>query len=581
MLSVATNTVSINAQRMLRNASSQQAQAMERLSSGLRINSAADDAAGMQISNRLNSQVSGLGVAMRNANDGISMLQTAEGALNESTNIILRLKELSVQAANGSNSTEDKQAIQAEVDQLLSELDRINETTSFGDRKLFESSDTSLVGGDAAEEGILGLLSGWMHEAEERIRTYYGIEADNVDIEISFLEEGDPSGISPGDGGVLAFVRYTGVDALGRGLNLELVIDKEDFEPLNAPNGGDGPLYGDRIIAHEMVHAVFNRAVNVQALPTWFNEGAAEFIAGGDERLASDVAANGGNGAGLLAAVDTFGAWPSPGTSAYYSEAYAAVRYMHEEIKNAGGNGIKDITEYLENNIGGADTLDDALANASSGAFTGEADFESSFNTNGAAFIDGLIAGGQLSNDDVGAIGGLDADGGPSLNAEDVMPNTSTAADPTVFNEIGLELSTTVDSSAQAGKGEVINFQVGAESNESIDISFSSFNATALGLDSLDVVYNPQVAINAVDRALTFIDSNRAEMGAVQNRLESTISNLSNIQENVSAGLSRIKDTDFALETAELTKSQILTQISSAILAQAQQLPQAALSLLG
>ncbi len=139
-LTVNTNIASLNTQRNINNTSNALTTSMQRLSTGSRINSAKDDAAGLQISNRLTSQVNGLNVAVRNANDGISMAQTAEGALQQSTNILQRMRELVLQAGNGSNSTEDKASLQLEVAELQTELDRISGTTSFGTKKLFDDN---------------------------------------------------------------------------------------------------------------------------------------------------------------------------------------------------------------------------------------------------------------------------------------------------------------------------------------------------------------------------------------------------------------------------------------------------------
>ncbi|MGL5392861.1 MAG: flagellin, partial [Shewanella sp.] len=134
-ITVNTNVTSMGAQKNLNKSNNALQTSMERLSSGLRINSAKDDAAGLQISNRLTSQISGLDVAMRNANDGISIAQTAEGAMQESTNILQRMRDLSLQSANGSNSADDRAAMQKEISSLQSELTRIAETTSFGGQK--------------------------------------------------------------------------------------------------------------------------------------------------------------------------------------------------------------------------------------------------------------------------------------------------------------------------------------------------------------------------------------------------------------------------------------------------------------
>ncbi|WP_327077839.1 flagellin hook IN motif-containing protein, partial [Pseudoalteromonas sp. P1-13-1a] len=162
MISVNTNVSSLNAQRNLSQSGSDLATSMERLSSGMRINSAKDDAAGLQISNRLTSQINGLSVAQRNANDGISMAQTAEGAMQESTNILQRMRELALQSANGSNSADDRDALQKEVSALQTELTRIADTTSFGGQQLLDGtygSKAFQVGANANETINLSLSS--------------------------------------------------------------------------------------------------------------------------------------------------------------------------------------------------------------------------------------------------------------------------------------------------------------------------------------------------------------------------------------------------------------------------------------
>ena len=153
MLTVNSNIASLNAQRNLQGSTNALTTAMERLSSGSRINSAKDDAAGLQISNRLTSQINGLNVAVRNANDGISIAQVAEGAMQESTNILQRMRELALQAANGSNSDDDKAALQKEVEQLQDELTRISETTAFGGRALFDGDFTDVAFQVGSESG--------------------------------------------------------------------------------------------------------------------------------------------------------------------------------------------------------------------------------------------------------------------------------------------------------------------------------------------------------------------------------------------------------------------------------------------
>ena len=155
-LSVNTNVASLNTQRNLNSSSNALATSLQRLSTGSRINSAKDDAAGLQIANRLTSQINGMGVAVKNSNDGISMAQTAEGALEQSTNILQRMRDLSLQSANGSNSPEERKALNSEVNELKKELDRIANTTSFGGKKLLDGTfgTTTFQVGSAANETI-------------------------------------------------------------------------------------------------------------------------------------------------------------------------------------------------------------------------------------------------------------------------------------------------------------------------------------------------------------------------------------------------------------------------------------------
>src|SRR5690554_74238 len=155
-LSVNTNVASLNTQRNLNNSSNALGTSLQRLSTGSRINSAKDDAAGLQIANRLTSQINGMGVAVKNSNDGISMAQTAEGALEQSTTILQRMRDLALQSANGSNSPEERKALNQEVAELKKELDRIANTTSFGGKKLLDGSfgTTTFQVGAAANETI-------------------------------------------------------------------------------------------------------------------------------------------------------------------------------------------------------------------------------------------------------------------------------------------------------------------------------------------------------------------------------------------------------------------------------------------
>ncbi|MTI13255.1 flagellin [Sansalvadorimonas verongulae] len=391
--SVNTNVFSLNAQRNLMTSGSGLQEAMQRLSSGSRINSAKDDAAGLQISNRLTSQIRGLGVAVRNANDGISLAQTAEGALQESTNILQRMRELALQSANGSNGADERAALQKEVSALQEELSRIADTTTFGGRKLLDGSfGTSdfQVGADRDQTISITLSSA----SAVDLGVQESISGFGVDFTTSFRRDniGEATNAAPASARIDELVTFD----FGSGNTTSVLIKQ---------NSSD-----------EEFLTAFNTALNADGLYAREN-----------------------SGTGAI-------------------EFYAETTTSFDVVSNADGT-------------------------------TG-------------AFVSGTAA-------------------------------TITPAG-----------STTVTGVTVATQSEAQN------------------------------------AVSSIDAALKTIDGQRADLGAVQNRLTSTISNLSNISENVSASRSRIQDADFAAETANLAKYQVLQQAGTAILAQANQTTQNVLSLL-
>ena len=558
-MQIITNLQSLFAQRQLDTASSGNSQALRRLSSGLRVNSARDDAAGLAVGERLRAQISGANQAWRNTNDSVSLLQTADGSLSKINDMMQRMRELAVQANNATLQASDRQALQAEANQLTQEISSIAKKAEFNGQNVFSQADAS-IGGDKDRRAVLdGLKLGWLEESEQRIKKFYGIVGDGaltMDVNLNS---------SDGAGGKLAYVSTTAVGGNGQWQNITLNLDMADFTPPNLPNGGSAPYYNDRIIAHEMVHAEMSRSMDFNSLPNWFKEGAAEFIHGADERLNADYA-GGGGWAAMIAAFNA----DSVAASAGYSAGYAALRYMHDKIKAAGGAGVKDIMTYLSNNAGS--TLDQALTNASHGAFANLAGFQTAFQTNGNAFVAAM----NLTNADTGAIGGADTDGGTVLNATDIMLDRGQRAGSNVLDGFKLNFPT------QGGGSTVkeYQFQVGANADQTIKTQIQSFSAISLGIDDIDLVQLPTFAIAHLDEALDFVNRQRANIGAVLNRLDATATNLQINAENTSAARSRIMDADFAQESAVLTRQQILTQAATAMLSQANSQPNMALSLL-
>ncbi|MEY2684057.1 MAG: hypothetical protein RJA09_1201, partial [Pseudomonadota bacterium] len=564
-LGINTNLSALTVQRQMSQVQGGLGTSLQRLSSGLRINSAKDDAAGLAISERFTSQIRGLNQAARNANDGISLMQTAEGAMGTIASNLQRIRELAVQAANGTNSGSDRQALQAEINQLAAEIDRTSVVTEFNGMRVFDQARYSAVGDLnqlAVQDGLTGAGS-WLENSETVVAQYYGLTGTGAQLDIRYT--GDTDGV----GGWLAYVQTQGTaDANGRFNDLKLQVDMADFVPPNLPDGGSAPYYNDRVIMHEMAHAVMANTTNWSDLTSnhlWFVEGTAEFIHGAEERVQGDVAAS--SAAAVVAAIGG----PS-NTSAFYSSSYSAVRYVHDRIKAAGGEGIKDVLVYMNQNAGS--TLNQALANASSGQFASAADALTQYNTNGAAFIGTF----DFTNADTGAIGGLDVDGGAVRSATSTVANQGSRSGLNVTDGFVEDYETIA-----TAKGGVTtqSFQVGANGLQTIDTRIGAMNLDTMGLrTTLDVTTLPAQTMLAVDRALDYISGQRAVVGAQMSRLEQTVVGLQISAENLSASRSRVQDADFATETSSLVRAQILQDAGMAMAAQANQLPELVLQLI-
>ncbi|HEX7635302.1 MAG TPA: flagellinolysin, partial [Noviherbaspirillum sp.] len=501
--------------------------------------------------------------AIRNANDAASLLQTADGALANTADILQRIRQLAVQANDGALSASDRQSLQQEVAQNLAELDRIAQQTEFNGEKVFSQNGGSIGGGDPNKTAVLdGLKHGWLEDAEERIKTYYGIVGDGaltMDINLNFTD---------GAGGALASVSTTSVGGNGQWQNITLNIDMADFTPPNLPDGGNAPVYNDRIIAHEMVHAEMSRSMNFAALPTWFKEGTAEFIHGGKERVTGDVGAA-GSAAALVAGAD-ISAWAND--SAHYSTGYSAVRYLHDRLKTISGGGIKDLMTYLTQNP--AATLDTALNAVTGGVYANTAAFEADWNANGANYINSSVL---VAGSDTGAIGGKDADGGAAITAQTVIPDIASKSPDQALD--GFKLNYPALGSG-GNSAKTFTFLVGTSADQTISADMHAVEAHGLGIDDINLATKPTFAIDHIDQAIDFVSQQRAAIGASLSRLDYAAKGLSVDAENLSTARSRIMDADYAEETSRLTRQQILTQSATAIVAQANAAPQLALTLL-
>ncbi|WP_137938144.1 flagellinolysin [Chitinivorax sp. B] len=556
-MQIQTNLGSLFAQRKLTQTTNGTERVLQRLSSGLRINQAGDDAAGLQISERMTSQVRGSTQAIRNVNDGVGVLQVAESAMTNVIDMLQRIRELAVQANNASLSAGDRDALQQETVQLLNGITKIGAQTEFNGDLIFSQS-TDSIGGNATRRAVAdGLKLGWIEEAESLIKKHYGIVGDGATLTINF-------DTSDGAGNVLASVSGT-VGAGGKVFNQSLNVDMADFVPPNLPDGGTAPYYNDRVIAHEMVHAVMGRAINFNAMPTWFLEGTAELIHGADERLAGDIAISGVN-----AVVNQIGgAWGS--ASIDYSSAYAATRYLHDRLKGLGvAGGIKGLMQHLSTS--GAN-LDTALNTITGGTYATAAAFVTDWQANGANFINTRM---DLTNIDTGGVGGFDADAGQVRSAKDVLSDRGSSYADKMTDGFKLTYPTVA-----GGTGSrYYQLQLGSNPQQTLTASFSAINAQALGVDDIDLIKLPSFALAHVDEAMDYLNKQRAQIGAQLSRLAFTSQNLSFHVESVSASRSRIRDADYASETASLARQRILQQSGTAMVAQANQQPRLTLQLL-
>ncbi|MGO2371048.1 MAG: flagellin [Pseudoalteromonas prydzensis] len=490
-ITVNTNVSSLNAQRNLTRSGEGLATSMERLASGMRINSAKDDAAGLQISNRLTSQINGLGVAQRNANDGISMAQTAEGAMQESTSILQRMRELALQSANGSNSSEDREALQKEVGALQDELTRIAKTTSFGGQQLLDGSfgtKSFQVGSNANE--VINMSLG-------------NVAAESLGSQ-SLSAGGSVMGI--------ATTAATAAPVNGITAETDLVISSNNGKSTAAIS------YNLSDSSKTVANAI-NKATSLGGVP----------VKASVENVVSMTfdAATAGETMTMKLNDETISLTNFNQTNV--TELAAAIN------KNANTNVVATVDENDSSKL----------------ILTGDDDIK----------IDDLAFSTIASGDATATVTG---------NKEG-----STAASL---------VNTTDDSTTLTGEIKLSGVKGFAVAGGNADVfSTATMNSTLESVKSVDLSTqaNSQSAIEVIDAALASIDGQRADLGAIQNRFGHTISNLANISENVSASRSRIQDTDFATETAQMTKNQILQQAGTSILSQANQLPQAALSLLG
>lgn len=534
---IQTNVASLNAQRNLGKTGGTLETALQRLSSGLRINSARDDAAGLGIATRMTSQIMGMNVANRNSNDAISLAQTGEGALGQMSGLLQRMRELAVQSANASNSAADRNALNDEVAQLSAELDRFAKVTDFNGLKLFDgtfSTATYQVGANA-DQSITATTSNFRTQ-------HYGT---------NFTLAG--SGYVPAVTGGLSGIGTTSSGAS------TTVYGLTGSSSGSAATSGGGTGYGFSGTL-QTANGSFGYSVGSGTTQAALNLSAKDIAEAINNQSRSGVTASARTESTL-----------SFGSTGSYTLALWGTNQV------TGGNGGNSQTVSFNitntNTAGGLSAAVDAFNQQSSKT--------------------GITAKLNDTNDGITLI----ADDGSNIILG--ASGSSALAGAVTISGAGLNGAavttalTTANANTTSGAAVTIAGQVRLDSDKTFAVSSSRLSAasfvtsggTSSNLQSVSTVDVSTVsgatnAIRIIDSALNALSTQRAKFGALQNRVEYTMQFLQSSSENLSAARSRIQDADFAAETAALSKAQILQQAGTAMLAQANQLPNSVLSLL-
>jgi flagellin len=597
-----TNISSLNAQRNLSMSQSGLATSLQRLSTGLRINSAKDDAAGMSIASRMTSQINGNNVAARNANDGISLAQTAEGGLNSATDLLQRMRDLAVQSANGSNSDQDRASIQSEVGQLKDEIDRVAKSTSFNGLNLLDGSFTAQsfqVGANATSNDRIQI-----DKIANLTTTALGTGLSGA---ASLTSGNVTAGLTAGDltlNGVQVGASTAGGQAGQTSSSAYAVA-----QAINAAAGQSGvTAKANATVANAITTtATAPTAAAAVAANTFSINGVAigAIAAGTVADLTTNPPTAGGPSAVISQAANTAEAINKVSSQTGVAATVDKAGKISLESLNGKDITVKMIDPAATAAQVTAVTTNTGLTASTAGVVTtttgptAGAQAAGSFKINGVdigAIADGGTVQGQGANaaaainllsgktgvtataDAITGAVSLTAADGRDINVED---GTGTAAGSTGITAAKFSGSVTLSSSNANG------IVVGGKKDDSAGLhAFEGLKAadttSTNSVSTVDVstASGAQAALGTIDAALASVNSSKAALGAYQNRFSAVVSNLQATSENLSASRSRIQDADFASETANLTRGQILQQAGTAMLAQANSLPNGVLSLL-
>ena len=538
------NMQAANANRMLNVTTGQQAKSTEKLSSGYRINRAADDAAGLTISEKMRKQIKGLDRASTNAEDGVSAVQTAEGALTEVHSMLQRMNELATQASNGTNSESDRSAIQDEISQLTTEVDRVAETTKFNETYLLKGNtdgSSSDVKVNAHDAGLAGKLT------------------DNGDGTSTF----NTGVLNVGDKITIAGKQYTIADS----------AKKSDYADLKTTQGvvlksGDTLVREGKSYTYHTTADKKSDGTTAYAADGWYendDENASATTITNANLKAGDIK----NGQKLVGSTDAY-------TVNTQEEVTSAIKKLADGDKVTGTDASGNTINYT---VGVKDDPDN-------NTYTVETILEKLGDMNGALLDVNGTKMAAIGNDD-GDDSTISAQEAYSKIAKELATASSIGTDsPATVKGDGTGKFTIKQGTVSVKNSLSFSLHVGADADmtNKINVDIESMSSAGLGIKGINVKDDSGIAatyaIDAIADAISKVSSQRSSLGAVQNRLEHTISNVDNVVENTTSAESRIRDTDMASEMVNYSKNNILAQAGQSMLAQANQSNQGVLSLL-
>ena len=564
------NMSAMNANRMLGITNSSLAKSTEKLSSGYRINRAADDAAGLSISEKMRSQIRGLNKASDNAQDGISLIQTAEGALNESHSILQRMRELSVQASNGTETDDDREAVQKEISQLQDELTRISSTTEFNTMKLLDGSlgsksassqGATLTGSSVATFGATTITT-------PDIKAYKLSALTTSTVKDTFEIDGQKFTVDWSKGEAKDFLAKYASDysttAMTAGQTKSMAADLESLLNNAAADAG---VSGTVSITSDAQGVLKMKSNNTSEDSSFGFVGTDSTNVGANK---NEPGAASSFGAVLMGTNDTNTNKMVDATQKFANTIAAGSNFTMTingtEIQasitalNEGTSTMDDVATALKTSIDAAVTKYNTAMGTGSSAELDAIDFTVEKNKDGSLNV--VYNGDKDISFSFGEL--TDANG--------------------VTGTIATKLGLTNKQSASATSNKGIELQIGANEGQTMEFTIDDMSAAALGVDGnkvdLATQDGAQKATTTIDAAIKKVSAQRSKLGAVQNRLEHTIANLDTASENTQTSESRIRDTDMAEEMVAYSKNNILLQAGQSMLAQANQSNQGVLSLL-